>query len=92
MAVEVMGLRAIRRIRETLGLPRRVVAARADVTEVFLGDLERGQRKDLKVSTLKKVVRALAVLSGRPEKEIALEVLYGDEEAQDTNAPASGGR
>ncbi len=90
MAVEVIGVRAIRRIRKNLGLPLRIVAARADVTEAFLGDLERGRRKDLKVSTLKRIVRALAAISGRPEKEIALEVLFGDDEAQNTSTPGRG--
>ncbi len=90
MAVEVMGVQTIRRIRKNLGLPLRIVAARADVTETFLGDLERGGRKDLRVSTLKRIIRALASLSGRSEKEIALEVLFGDDAAQNTSTPERG--
>ncbi len=83
-------MQAIRRIRENLGIPRRVVAAKADVTEAFLGDLERGGRKDLRVSTLKRIIRALASLSDRSEREIALEVLFGDDAAQNTSTPGRG--
>jgi transcriptional regulator with XRE-family HTH domain len=92
MMVEVVGMRAIRRIRKNLGLPIRVVAARAGIGEVFLSEIERGQRKDLRVSTLRKIVKALAVLSARPEQEILLEVFFQDNEDKDTNAPVPRGR
>jgi transcriptional regulator with XRE-family HTH domain len=85
MMVEVVGMRAIRRIRKNLGLPIRVVANKAGIGEVFLSEIERGQRKDLRV-------KALAALSARPEREILLEVFFQDGEDKDTNAPVPRGR
>jgi len=81
---------AIRRLRESARAPRRVLAHRAGVGETFLGDLERGERTDLRVFTLVRIVRGLASITGRPPMEV-LKYLLQDT-LVDTNAPADGGR
>jgi predicted transcriptional regulator len=89
MIGEVVGP-AIRRMRESAQVPRRILAHRAEVGETFLGDLERGERGDMRVSTLVRIVRGLAAITGRPPMRV-LEYLLLDA-LVDTNAPAGGGR
>ena len=81
---------AIRRMRDSARVPRRILAHRAGVGETFLGDLERGERTDLKVSTLLRIVRGLASITGRPPTEVLEQVLQ--DTLADTNAPVGGGR
>jgi predicted transcriptional regulator len=87
MIGQVVG-RAIRRMRG--GVPRRILAHRAGVGETFLGDIERGQRADLRVSTFLRIIVGLADITGQPPMKV-LEHLLQDVLA-DTNAPAGGGR
>jgi predicted transcriptional regulator len=89
MAGEVVGP-AIRRMRENARVPRRILAHRAGVGETFLGDLERGERSDLRVSTLVRIVRGLASITGQPPMRV-LEYLLQDALVE-ANAPAGGGR
>ncbi len=89
MIGEVVGP-AIRRMRENARVPRHILAHRAGVGETFLGDLERGERGDLRVSTFLRIVRGLASITGQAPMKV-LEHLLQDELA-DTNAPAGGGR
>jgi predicted transcriptional regulator len=81
---------AIRRMREEVGVPRRILAHRAGVGETFLGDLERGERTDLRVSTLVRIVNGLASITGQPPMRV-LEYLLQDALVE-ANAPAGGGR
>lgn len=81
---------AIRRMRENARAPRRTLANRAGVGETFLGDLERGERGDIRVSTLVRIVKGLASITGQSPIEV-LEYLLQDV-LVDTNAPAGGGR
>ena len=81
---------AIRRLREDARAPRRILAHRAGVGETFLGDLERGERGDVRVSTLVRIVKGLADLTGQPPMEVLEQVLQ--DVLLDTNAPAGGGR
>jgi predicted transcriptional regulator len=87
MIGEVVGP-AIRRMRENARAPRRILAHRAGVGETFLGDLERGERGDVRVSTLIRIVKGLASITGQPAMEVLEQVL---QDVLDTNAPAGGG-
>jgi predicted transcriptional regulator len=91
MVGEVVGP-AIRRMRENARVPRRILAYRAGVGETFLGDLERGERTDLRVSTLVRIVRGLASTTGRPPMEVLKYLLRDALQDANTNAPAGGGR
>jgi len=81
---------AIRRLRVSARAPRRVLAHMAEVGETFLGELERGERTDLRVSTFIRIVRGLASITGQPPMQVLEQVLQ--DALVDTNAPASGGR
>jgi predicted transcriptional regulator len=89
MIGEVVGP-AIRRMRENARVPRRILAHRAGVGETFLGDLERGERGDLRVSTFLRIVLGLATVTGQPPVEVLGQLLQ--DARVDTNAPAGGGR
>jgi predicted transcriptional regulator len=90
MVGEVVGP-MIRRMRENARVPRRILAHRTGVGETFLGDLEKGRRGDLRVSTFLRIVKGLASVTGRPPMEV-LEYLLQDALQDETNAPAGGGR
>jgi len=80
----------LRRMRETAGISRPVLARAAGVGESYLAALEKGQLSDPRVSTFVRVVTAMAKLTGRSWMQV-LEYLLQDTLA-DTNAPAGGGR
>jgi hypothetical protein len=76
-------------LREDARAPRRILAHRAGVGETFLGDLERGERGDIRVSTLVRIVKGLASITGQPPMVVLGQVL---QDVLADNAPAGGGR
>ncbi len=91
MIGEVVGP-AIRRMRENARVPRRILAHRARVGETFLGDLEKGRRGDLRVSTFLRIVAGLGSITGQPPMKVLEYLLQDALQDEVTSAPAGGGR
>jgi len=81
----------LKELRKMTGITRPVLArAAAGVSEGYLTQIEHGYIGDPKTSTLIRIVKGLASITGRPPMEV-LEYLLQDA-LVDTNAPAGGGR
>ncbi len=72
-----MNWSALRELRERAGVPRRKVAALADLSEAYIASVEKGQRPNITMQNLQRIVRALAIVTGVQEGEI-VKMLFQD--------------
>jgi transcriptional regulator with XRE-family HTH domain len=66
-----MNWSVLRELRERAGVPRRKIAALADLSEAYIASVESGQRPNITTVNLQRIVRALATATGVQEGEIA---------------------
>jgi transcriptional regulator with XRE-family HTH domain len=72
-----MNWSVLRELRERAGVPRRKVAALADLSEVYIAGVEKGRRPNITMANLQRIVRALATVTGVQEDEI-VKMLFQD--------------
>jgi len=80
-----MNWSVLRELRERAGVPRRKIAALADLSEAYIASVESGQRPNITTVNLQRIVRALATATGVQEGEIA-KMLFQDSQDSGTNA------
>jgi transcriptional regulator with XRE-family HTH domain len=85
-----MNWSVLRELRERAGVPRRKVAALADLSEAYIAGVEKGQRPNITTANLQRIVRALATVTGVQEDEI-VKMLFQDS-STNTNTAATTGR
>jgi transcriptional regulator with XRE-family HTH domain len=81
-----MNWSVLRELRERAGVPRRKIAALADLSEAYIASVESGQRPNITTVNLQRIVRALATATGVQEGEIA-KMLF--QSSTNTNAAAT---
>jgi transcriptional regulator with XRE-family HTH domain len=82
-----MNWSVLRELRERAGVPRRKVAALADLSEAYIASVEKGQRPNITMLNLQRIVRALATVTGVREDEI-VKMLFQDS-GTNTNTAAT---
>jgi transcriptional regulator with XRE-family HTH domain len=80
-----MNWSVLRELRERAGVPRRKVAALADLSESYIASVEKGQRPNITIGNLQRIVRALATVTGVQEDEI-LKMLFQNSSTDTTAA------
>ena len=83
----------LKELRRAAGITRPALArATAGVSEGYITHIERGDIGDPKTSTLIRIVRGLASITGQPPMQVLEYLLQDALQNADTNAPAGGGR